>query len=90
MVKEKTHSSENKKLNREKIKSLILYNDDYNTFDFVIINLVKICGHDFYQAEQCALIAHIKGKCQIKHGKESYMFVLCNLLLQKGLTVEVI
>jgi ATP-dependent Clp protease adaptor protein ClpS len=36
--------------------SLILYNDDINTFDHVIKSLVEICGHDPVQAEQCAMI----------------------------------
>lgn len=48
--------------------NLILYNDDINTFDFVIECLIEVCDHDFEQAEQCALIAHYKGKCVVKSG----------------------
>ena len=50
------------------LKNLILYNDDYNTFDFIIDSLVEVCGHDHNQAENCAIIAHYKGKCHIKKG----------------------
>jgi ATP-dependent Clp protease adaptor protein ClpS len=32
--------------------TLILYNDDVNTFDHVIDCLVRICKHDELQAEQ--------------------------------------
>ena len=32
-------------------KDLILYNDDFNTFDFVIKSLIEICGHDPDQAD---------------------------------------
>ncbi|MBN1253247.1 MAG: ATP-dependent Clp protease adaptor ClpS, partial [Bacteroidales bacterium] len=44
-------------------QSLILYNDDYHTFDFVIETLINICRHNDIQAEQCAYIVHYKGKC---------------------------
>jgi ATP-dependent Clp protease adaptor protein ClpS len=47
---------------------LVLYNDDINTFEFVIESLVEVCGHEFEQAEQCALIAHFQGQmyCKIR------------------------
>jgi ATP-dependent Clp protease adaptor protein ClpS len=47
---------------------LILFNDNINTFDFVIESLVEVCDHNPEQAEQCATIAHHKGKCCIKSG----------------------
>ena len=34
-------------------QKIVLFNDDVNTFDFVIESLVDVCGHDFIQAEQC-------------------------------------
>jgi len=49
--------------------TLILWNDDVNTFDDVIEALVEICGHDELQAEQCATITHFKGKCAVKTGE---------------------
>ena len=52
----------------ESLKKLILFNDDHNTFDFIIKALVEVCKHDEMQAENCALIAHYKGKCAIKNG----------------------
>lgn len=48
--------------------SLILWNDDVNSFDNVIDALVDICEHDVIQAEQCATIAHLRGKCDVKSG----------------------
>lgn len=47
---------------------LILYNDEINSFDFIIKSLIEICGHSPEQAEQCATIAHYKGSCDIKKG----------------------
>ena len=49
-------------------KSLLLINDDINTFQHVITSLVEICGHDEMQAEQCAVLTHHKGGCVIKVG----------------------
>lgn len=46
--------------------TLVLWNDDVNSFDDVIDALVDICQHDDLQAEQCATIAHYKGKCSVK------------------------
>lgn len=88
MVREKTSRSANKNLKSSKDKVLMLYNDDINTFDYVIENLVLICEHDTLQAEQCALITHTKGKCQIKHGKNEEMKLLHHLLTAKGLIVK--
>jgi ATP-dependent Clp protease adaptor protein ClpS len=47
---------------------LILYNDDTNSFAYVMACLIKYCGHDKEQAEQCALVADLAGQCTIKHG----------------------
>ncbi|MEL6841848.1 MAG: ATP-dependent Clp protease adaptor ClpS, partial [Bacteroidota bacterium] len=42
--------------------TLVVWNDNINTFDWVIRSLVEICGHSVDQAEQCAWIIHYKGK----------------------------
>ncbi len=47
-------------------RTLLLINDDINSFDHVIKSLVEVCGHDEIQAEQCAVLTHIKGGCVIK------------------------
>ncbi len=47
-------------------RSLMLLNDDVNSFEHVIRSLVDVCGHDELQAEQCAVLTHIKGGCVIK------------------------
>ncbi len=47
-------------------RTLMLINDDINSFDHVIKSLVDVCGHDKIQAEQCAVLTHIKGGCVIK------------------------
>lgn len=52
----------------EKEHTLVLYNDDHNTFEYVIETLIEVCGHTWEQAETCTWIAHYKGKCPIKSG----------------------
>ena len=52
----------------DKERDLIVYNDDFNTFDHVINTLIKVCKHDVHQAEQCTYLIHYKGKCSVKKG----------------------
>ncbi len=68
---------------------IILYNDDVNTFDHVIENLVSICDHTSIQAEQCALLVHYKGKCIVKSGDYEDLVPRCSKLLQAGLNAEI-
>jgi ATP-dependent Clp protease adaptor protein ClpS len=66
---------------------LILYNDEINTFEFVIESLVEVCGHDFEQAEQCAMIAHFKGRCSVKSGSYEELKAMSEELTSRKLTV---
>ncbi len=65
--------------------SLILLNDDVHTFDYVIRALVEICAHDPAQAEQCALIAHHKGKCEVSTGEMEKLRPRRAALAERGL-----
>ncbi len=69
--------------------SLVLFNDEINTFDHVIKSLVEVCGHDSIQAEQCALIVHLKGSCEIKSGIKEVLQVMSKSLNAKGLNSRV-
>lgn len=70
-------------------KELILFNDDVNTFDHVIETLIEVCGHDPYQAEQCAMIAHFNGKCGVKTGPFDSLKPMCDEMLNRELTVTI-
>lgn len=70
-------------------KGLVLFNDDVNTFDFVIESLVQVCGHDAIQAEQCTIIIHFKGKCTVKNGSFEKLEPMCTALLDRGLSAEI-
>ena len=54
--------------NEDEIRSLVVFNDEVNSFDHVIRTLIEVCGHELAQAEQCTLLIHHKGKCSVKLG----------------------
>lgn len=75
-------------IDREGYK-LILYNDDVNTFEWVIESLMKICDHTYEQAEQCAWIIHTKGKHAVKHGSMDYLLPRRRALEDRGLSAVI-
>jgi ATP-dependent Clp protease adaptor protein ClpS len=70
-------------------KDLIVFNDDFNTFDHVIESLIKVCKHEVEQAEQCTWIIHFNGKCQVKRGEYVKLEPMCTALLERGITAEI-
>ena len=68
---------------------LVLHNDDVNTFLYVIDCLVQVCGHDPVQAEQCALITHHQGKCDIRKGDHQVLVPMQEALATRGLQVTI-
>ena len=68
---------------------IILYNDDVNTFDHVIESLMDVCDHNMVQAEQCSLIVHFKGKCDVKHGSFDKLRPMCEALQDRGLSATI-
>ena len=83
---EKQHESE---FDLGKSFELILFDDKVNTFEFVIEKLVECCGHDPGQAEQCTLIAHHQGECNILIGCQEHVSEVGYILGEHGLTVDV-
>lgn len=69
---------------------LVLHNDDFNTFDFVIECLIEICRHTPEQAEQCTILVHYKGKCTVKTGGMDVLKPMHEKLISRGLTSEII
>lgn len=68
---------------------IVLFNDDVNTFDHVIETLIRVCEHEPLQAEQCAVLVHYKGKCEVKTGELSELVPKCSALLDAGLSAEI-
>lgn len=69
---------------------LVVFNDDFNTFDHVIHTLINVCGHDPHQAEQCTLIIHFKGKCVVKTGEWEKLAAMRNKICDEGISAEVL
>ncbi len=68
---------------------LILHNDDTHSFDYVIDALVEICDHGYEQAEQCTLITHYKGRCDVKKGGFDALKPLKNALNERELIATI-
>ncbi|QEH41016.1 ATP-dependent Clp protease adaptor ClpS [Chitinophaga sp. XS-30] len=66
--------------------SLIVWNDNVNTFDWVIQSLMEVCGHTEEQAEQCALLIHYNGKYAVKQGEFDDLKPMCEALLDRGIS----
>jgi ATP-dependent Clp protease adaptor protein ClpS len=88
-MKERTLHRDDKLQKSRETSYLILLNDNINTFDHVIKALVEICGHDPVQAEQCALIVHLKGSCEVKTGIKEVLNAMSKSLNAKGLNSKV-
>ena len=68
---------------------LILFNDDINSFDYVIESLIEVCSHTNIQAEQCAMIAHHKGSSEVKQGSADVLKEMEIELINKGLKASI-
>ena len=89
MVKERTESFDETSEQLTDKHELILFNDDVNTFDFVIETLIDVCEHDPISAEQCAFIAHYNGKCPVKSGEFEELKPFHLEMSERGLTVSI-
>jgi len=88
-MKTKFLPEENKNEQTVEQCDLVLYNDDVNTFDFVIETLVDVCNHEYLQAVQCTHIIHNNGKCGVKRGSFNELKPTCETLLEKGLSATI-
>lgn len=72
--------------------NLIVWNDEVNTFQWVIETLMDICGHSYEQAEQCSYIIHFQGKYAVKKGTYDELKPMCDAITDRGIgaTVEVV
>ena len=89
MVKEKLKPGESHQDQLSGGNDLLLFNDDVNTFDFVIETLIELCDHEPLQAEQCALVTHLKGKCAVKSGTYKELEPICIAMHDRGLSAEI-
>ncbi|PWK18322.1 ATP-dependent Clp protease adaptor ClpS [Xanthomarina spongicola] len=89
-TKEKIQEQIEVETKEQNLNEIVLYNDDVNTFDHVINTLVFACEHTPEQAEQCSIIVHYKGKCTVKTGVYDELEPRCSMLLEAGLSAEIV
>ena len=72
--------------------SLVVWNDEVNSFDWVIQTLIEVCNHSNEQAEQCAMIIHTQGKYAVKQGSYEELKPMCDAITERGIgaTIEVL
>ena len=71
-------------------RDLVVFNDDFNTFDHVIETLVRVCRHVPEQAEQCAWIIHNKGKCIVKNGTFQFLDPMRKSICEAGIDARIL
>jgi len=89
MLQERTNPIELNDNQLTKEYKLILFNDDVNTFDYVIESLIEICNHDPITAEQLTMIVHFKGKCTVRVGEMEVLLPMGKGLTNRGLTISI-
>lgn len=68
---------------------LIVYNDDFNTFDWVIQCFMEVLGHTHEQSEQLSMIIHFKGKATVKTAPRSVLKPKKDALVDRGLSAVI-
>ncbi len=68
---------------------LVVFNDDYNTFDHVIETLMRVCKHSALQAEQCTHLIHHVGKCTVKKGAFDILQPMKRAILEAGISAAI-
>lgn len=71
------------------LAELIVYNDDHNTFDWVIQCFVEILNHSSAQAEQLSIVIHYKGKATVKTAPMPVLRPLKDALVDRGLSAVI-
>ena len=71
------------------LSELIVYNDDFNTFDWVIQCFIEICNHTFEQSEQLSLLIHYKGKAVVKTDILEVLQPMKDALVDRGLSAVI-
>jgi len=71
------------------VSQLVVYNDEVNTFDWVIKCFVDVLQHSSQQAEQLAMLIHFKGKATVKTAPKQELRPKKEALTDKGLSAVI-
>ena len=70
-------------------RALVVWNDEVNTFDWVIETLIELCSHSQEQAEQCAMLIHSKGKYAVKKGSYATLKPICEAIKDRQINATI-
>jgi len=68
---------------------LIVYNDDHNTFEWVIQCFIEVLDHTPEQSEQLAMLIHFKGKATVKTAPFRELKPKKDALVDRGLSAVI-
>ncbi|MGC4021468.1 MAG: ATP-dependent Clp protease adaptor ClpS [Cyclobacteriaceae bacterium] len=71
-------------------KDLVVFNDDFNTFEHVIQTLIRVCKHTMEQAEQCTILIHFKGKCAVRSGSYEELNPMREAICEAGIDAKIL
>ena len=73
----------------DRVSKLILWNDDVNSFEHVILCLIAIMNFTPEKAESTAWEVHLKGKSLLKGGTKDELIPYKKSLEEQGLTLTI-
>lgn len=68
---------------------LVVFNDDVNSFDYVIECFIDVLDHDTVQAEQLAMLIHFKGKATVMTAPFEVLHPYKDALCERGLSAVI-
>lgn len=71
------------------VAELVVYNDDVNTFDWVIKCFMEILEHSETQAEQCSMMVHFNGRATVKTAPKNVLQPMKEGLTDRGLSAVI-
>ncbi|MEY3321061.1 MAG: hypothetical protein RLZZ417_644 [Bacteroidota bacterium] len=75
--------------NTGSVARLVVFNDEHNTFNWVIDCFIQVLNHSEAQAEQLALLIHLKGKATVKTAPKRILKPFKDSLTEKGLSAVI-
>ncbi len=71
------------------MSELVVYNDDFNTFEWVIECFMEVLSHTSEQAEQLSLMIHYNGKAIVKTATFNVLRPFKDALVDRGLSAVI-
>lgn len=72
------------------LSRVLLFNDDWHTFDEVIFQLIKAVSCSYEKARGYAFEVHIKGKCVVYNGEMKDCLKVSSVLEEIALSTQIL